>query len=52
MTKKINWFITSKISKPMKGQGSTGLRSERDKSVHFWLWGGYLLYNAVIAREN
>ena len=24
-----------------------GLRSKRDKSVYVWLWGGYLLYNAM-----
>ena len=29
-----------------------GLRFERDKSVYFWLWGGYLLYNAIIVRQN
>ena len=29
-----------------------GLRSEFDKPVYFWLWGGYLLYNAIIVREK
>ena len=45
----------------MKGLGETdlscsehfiGLRSERDKSVYFWSWGGYLLYNAIITRKK
>ena len=44
------------ISKPMKGRGYTepfiGLRSERDKSVYFWSWGGYLLYNTIITRNK
>ena len=48
------------ISKLMKGRGFTepmeryiGLRSERDKSVYFWSWGGRdLLYNAIITREK
>ena len=29
-----------------------GWRSKRDKSVYFWLGDGYLLYNAIIVREN
>ena len=31
---------------------SIDLRSERDKSVYFWLCGCYLFYNATITREN
>ena len=46
----------SRISKPMKGRVYTELfhrlRSERDKSVYFWLWGGNLLYNAIITRKK
>ena len=46
----------SRISKPMKGRGFTepfiGLRSERDKSVYFWSWCGYLLYNAIIIGKK
>ena len=29
-----------------------GLRSERDKSVNFWSWGSYLIYNAIITRNK
>ena len=40
----------------MKGRGFTelfiGLRSERDKSVYFWSWEGYLLYNATITQNK
>ena len=45
-----------RISKPMKGRGFNepfiDLRSERDKSVYFWSWRGYLLYNAIITRKK
>ena len=31
---------------------SINLNSERDKSVYFWSWGSYLLYNAIVSLEN
>ena len=54
---KINRFIVSRISKPMKGEVQPrpfiGLRrSEHDQSVYFWLCRGYLHRSRKLAKTH